>query len=100
MLSSTRSYIEFPKFLRNFRAAIQANVTISTNQQQSSAATIETAASQTDKFLHYSNEEGYYKTSPFEPITLPNITLDKYIWRDFKKWENRVATVSIINEIY
>lgn len=58
-------------------------------------ATVETNLNnQGDKYLHYSNEEGYIKTSPFENTLIPNIPLDKYVWRDFKLWENNVATVS------
>ncbi|KAM7346537.1 acyl-CoA synthetase family member pudgy [Cochliomyia hominivorax] len=71
---------------------------INTNQrQQNTAATVETNLNnQGDKYLHYSHEEGYIKTSPFENTLIPNVTLDKYVWRDFKLWENNVATVDVI----
>lgn len=69
---------------------------INTNKpQQNTAATFENNLNnQSDKCIHYSNEEGYIKTSAFENTLLPNCTLDKYVWRDFKLWENNVATVS------
>ncbi|XP_037812191.1 probable 4-coumarate--CoA ligase 3 [Lucilia sericata] len=67
------------------------------NKQQNAAATGETNLNnQGDKFLHYSHEEGYIKTSPFENTIIPNVSLDKYVWRDFKLWENNVATVDVI----
>ncbi|XP_073832893.1 acyl-CoA synthetase family member pudgy [Musca autumnalis] len=68
------------------------------NRQQNTAATVQPNLNNNtnDKFLQYSNEEGYYRTSPNEPVPIPNVTLDKYVWRDFKKWENKVATVDLI----
>jgi len=69
---------------------------ISTNRRQRNTASIERAQSisDRDKFLHYNAEDGYYKTSPFDPIKIPNIPLHEYVWRDFKKWENSTAAVS------
>ncbi|XP_055911806.1 uncharacterized protein LOC129945881 [Eupeodes corollae] len=49
-----------------------------------------------DKNLHYSNEEGHWKSSSMEPVTIQNMTLDKYVWQNFKKWENKTATVCVI----
>jgi len=69
----------------------------STNQKQSTAVTAEPAVSESDKCLHYSNEEGYFKSSPFEPITIPSISFDKYVWRDYQRWENNVATVCVVS---
>uniref|UniRef100_A0A1I8N0U5 Luciferin 4-monooxygenase n=1 Tax=Musca domestica TaxID=7370 RepID=A0A1I8N0U5_MUSDO len=66
------------------------------NRQQNTAATVQPNLNNNDKFLHFTNEEGYYRTSPCEALTIPNVTLDKYVWRDFKKWENNVATVDVI----
>lgn len=72
------------------------NRSINTNSRhQNTAATVEpNLNNHNDKCLHYSHEEGYFKTSPFETLPIPNLPLDKYVWRDFKKWENNVATVS------
>ncbi|XP_046801906.1 luciferin 4-monooxygenase-like [Lucilia cuprina] len=68
----------------------------SNNKQQNAAVSGETNLNnQGDKFLHYSHEEGYIKTSPFENTIIPNVSLDKYVWRDFKLWENNVATVMV-----
>lgn len=82
-------------------AAAAATRAISTNRRQRNTASVERAESinDRDKFLHYNTEEGYYKTSPYDPITVPNVPLHEYVWRDFKKWENSVAAVSGANEI-
>uniref|UniRef100_A0A1A9W8T0 Luciferin 4-monooxygenase n=1 Tax=Glossina brevipalpis TaxID=37001 RepID=A0A1A9W8T0_9MUSC len=51
-----------------------------------------------DKYLHYTSNEGYYKTSPYEPIaTNLSITLDKYVWRNLKNWQNKVAALDIVS---
>lgn len=77
-------------------AATSATRAISTNRRQRNTASVERAESisDRDKFLHYNTEEGYYKTSPYDPIKVPNLPLHEYVWRDFKKWENSVAAVS------
>lgn len=49
-----------------------------------------------DKSLHYTNEEGYWKSSTFEPLNLPNTSVDKYVWTNLKKWENKIATVCVV----
>lgn len=49
-----------------------------------------------DKFLHHSIEEGYWRSSPYEQITVPNTTIDKYVWTNLKKWENKIATVCVV----
>ncbi|XP_030378111.1 4-coumarate--CoA ligase 1 [Scaptodrosophila lebanonensis] len=72
----------------------------SPRRQQRSTASAERAQSisETDKFLHYNAEDGYYKTSPFEPITVPNVPLHQYVWRDFKKWEKKTAAVCVVSD--
>ncbi|TMW53028.1 hypothetical protein DOY81_001891, partial [Sarcophaga bullata] len=70
---------------------------ITNGRQRHTAATVESNLNnQDDKYLHYTPEEGYIKTSPYENTLIPNVTLDKYVWRDFKLWENNVATVDVV----
>ncbi|KAH8384991.1 hypothetical protein KR093_004755 [Drosophila rubida] len=73
---------------------------ISTNRRERNTASVERAQSisERDKFLHYNAEDGYYKTSPFEPIKVPNVPLHEYVWRNFKKWENATAAVCVITD--
>lgn len=80
-------------------SALQAATrSISTNRRERNSSTAsaqrERPQSETDKFLHYSPEDGYYKTSPYDPVTVPNVPIHEYVWRDFKKWESRTAAVS------
>jgi len=77
-----------------------AKRSISTNRGERTTSTASAqrertqGVSETDKFLHFSAEDGYYKTSPFDPVVVPNVPLHEYVWRDFKKWERRTAAVS------
>lgn len=48
-----------------------------------------------EKFFHHSNEEGYWRSSPFESISIPTTTIDKYVWQNVKKWENKIAAVCV-----
>ncbi|XP_054731348.1 uncharacterized protein LOC129239677 [Anastrepha obliqua] len=77
-----------------------ATAAASSARHLSTAATAQptqTSFSHPDKFLIYNEEEGYIKQSPFEPIELLNLTMDKYVWRDIKKYEKNVATVCILS---
>ncbi|EDW75348.2 uncharacterized protein Dwil_GK19734 [Drosophila willistoni] len=81
---------------------IAASRSITTNRRQrnTNTASVERAQSisDTDKFLHYNSEDGYYKTSPYDPIVAQNLPLHEYVWRDFKKWENNTAAVCVITD--
>ncbi|KAH8272304.1 hypothetical protein KR018_001562 [Drosophila ironensis] len=87
-------------------SALQAAAarSIITNRRERNSSTVSAqkersrAVSDTDKYLHYSPEDGYYKTSPFDPIAVPNVPLHEYVWRDFKKWENQTAAVCVITD--
>lgn len=39
-------------------------------------------------------EDGFVLNSIYEPITLPDLTVDRYVWKNISKWENKVAIVS------
>lgn len=101
MMRSTTARLA-SQLLRASSPAPLACRSINTNErQQNTAATQFTNInSQGDKCLHFSPEEGYIKTSPFENTLIPNCTLDKYVWRDFKLWENNVATVSGLQKMH
>lgn len=44
----------------------------------------------------HSIEEGYVWKSGYEPIVVPDLTLDEYVWKNVAKWENKIAIVSFI----
>lgn len=41
--------------------------------------------------LIFTEKDGYVLTSPFAPHTVPNVTVDQYVWRNLPKWQNHVA---------
>lgn len=43
----------------------------------------------------YNPKEGYIRHSPIEPVSLPNLTLDEYIWQNLSKWPNHDAVVCV-----
>lgn len=45
-------------------------------------------------------EDGYIVSSPFEPITIPDLTIDQYVWKNLSKWQNKVAIVSFRFALY
>lgn len=45
--------------------------------------------------FRYSPEEGYVRTSAYNDVTLPNLTIDQYIWKDLQKFQDKCAIVSI-----
>lgn len=49
------------------------------------------------KSFTFSPTQGYVRNSPLEPITIPNLRLDQYIWKDIQQWENHTATVSFFH---
>lgn len=42
----------------------------------------------------YPAEPGFIRSSPFENIVIPNLTIDQYVWNNFRDWETKIATVS------
>lgn len=42
----------------------------------------------------YNSTEGYVRNTPLEDVTVPNQTLDEYIWQSASKWPNHIAVVT------
>lgn len=42
----------------------------------------------------YPAESGFVRNSPYDNISIPNLTLDQYVWNTFRDWETKIATVS------
>lgn len=40
-------------------------------------------------------DEGYVCQSMLEPVQVPNVTLDEYVWRNLHQWPNHTAVVRI-----
>lgn len=41
----------------------------------------------------HSQQEGFVWKSGYEPIVVPELTLDDYVWKNVAKWENKIAIV-------
>lgn len=44
----------------------------------------------------FTEEEGYVWNSPYEKISLPDMTVDQYVWKNVAKWPNKVAIVCAV----
>lgn len=43
------------------------------------------------KNLSYDEKEGYVMNSPYGSVSVPNITIDQYVWKNISKWPNHTA---------
>lgn len=43
------------------------------------------------KSVTFSEQDGYVMKSPYEPISMPDMTVDQYIWKNMPKWQNHIA---------
>lgn len=41
--------------------------------------------------LIHSERDGYVMKSPYEPISIPEMTVDQYVWKNMPKWPNHIA---------
>lgn len=41
----------------------------------------------------YPSEAGFVRKSPYKSITIPNMTIDQYVWRNMRNWDSKIATV-------
>lgn len=39
----------------------------------------------------YTENDGFVLRSPYERVSIPDMTLDQYIWKNLAKWKNHVA---------
>lgn len=43
------------------------------------------------KHRTFNEQDGYVWHSPYEKITIPDMTTDQYVWKNVAKWSNKVA---------
>lgn len=41
--------------------------------------------------LVYNEQEGYVMKSPYGRVSIPDMTIDQYVWKNLSKWQNHVA---------
>lgn len=44
-----------------------------------------------NKSLDYNEHDGYIMKSPYENISIPDMTIDQYMWKNMPKWQNHIA---------
>lgn len=79
--------------VRGSKRFLSPKRTISTSPLTQFAVKQQTTLNSSDKYLHFNENDGYYKSSPFPNVQQLNIPLHEYVWRDLDKWQNYVATV-------
>ncbi|KAJ6633242.1 4-coumarate--CoA ligase 1 [Pseudolycoriella hygida] len=42
-------------------------------------------------FRTHTPEDGFVLSSIYEPISMPDLTVDQYVWKNISKWQNKVA---------
>lgn len=65
----------------------------SANPSSSAAAAAATTLYDMTKYFTHTTEEGFLRHSSFDPITVPNTTIDQYVWKDVAKWHDKIAIV-------
>lgn len=80
-----------------FAQPVQFSVAAASSGARSLSTAATTQPIQPDKLVVYSEAEGYIRQSPFDPVEPVNLTVDKYVWRDFKKFEKDTAAVCIVS---
>lgn len=69
-----------------------ATTTQNTGKQFRSASTI--AYPSLNEFRTCTAEDGFVLNSIYEPITLPDLTIDQYVWKNSGAWHDKIAVVS------
>lgn len=44
-----------------------------------------------EKCLSHNETNGYVMRSPYGSVSVPNMTLDQYVWRNVSSWQNHIA---------
>lgn len=77
------------KYVRN---ELRRSINSSAVAQSSSGAPYDMT-----KYFTHSAEDGFVRRSSFTPIELPNMRIDQFVWKDYLKWQDKIAIVSKIN---
>lgn len=69
-------------------APVRRRLAINVRSLSSAAAEFDMSAS----FTH-TEADGYVRHSAFDPISLPNLRIDQFVWQDVQRWETKTALV-------
>lgn len=81
-----RAIFKHKRFLKHTQKFIACRSSYSTAVKQDFFKDI-------SKYREYSEIDGYVWNSPYEKISLPDMTIDQYVWKNVAKWKNHVAIV-------
>lgn len=74
-----------------------ADTTTTTPPPEPSKSTISSTTTPQQRnladFRQYNANDGFYWRSPFGTITVPDMTVDEYVWKNLAKWPNKIAIV-------
>lgn len=83
--------------VRQIVSSLRAATTLQNQQSKRYVQQQSNAVSEAhDKCSYYTPSEGYIRTSPFDPVAIPDLTLDRYVWENVNKWQNKIAAVSTL----
>lgn len=68
------------------------------NHTQKRTVILSTANTQLPKYQEFKYESDFVQDSPHKPIVIPNLRLDQYVFKDYKKWQNRPAITCAITK--
>lgn len=43
------------------------------------------------KSLVFSENDGYVMKSPYGSVSIPDMTIDQYVWKNMSRWQNHIA---------
>lgn len=86
--------------IRNIAKRCRLNVLRHKQQHHALSTAANPADYSMENFFTYSPETGYERTSSFPDITIPNVRIDQFVWKDYLKWQNKTAVVSDFDLYY
>lgn len=81
---------------RNIVLKSKENLKTSINLFRRRFSSIEQSSSLSElgrKSLVFTENDGHIMKSPYEPISIPDFTIDQYVWKNLPKWQNHIAIV-------
>lgn len=60
-------------------------------RQFSSPAKVLPISDLAKKSLVFNKNEGYVMTSPYGSVSIPELTIDKYVWKNMVNWQQHIA---------
>lgn len=81
---------------QHLRAFASASPTLlNTNNNNNNNTASKALNPEVEKNRSYSAKEGFVWKSGYEPISVPEMTVDEYVWKNVAKWEDKIAIVTI-----